>query len=85
MVVVNLLGGQGFGAPRSSTKIQPNKVGRASWNLPKICSARAKMPDAKFSFLFPEALEIMQRAGKFYLWDGKFFGEATLTPYPNGN
>jgi hypothetical protein len=28
--------------------------------------------------LTSEGLELMREAGKFYLWDGKFFGEATI-------
>lgn len=31
-----------------------------------------------FVFLSPEGAETMRRAGRFYLWEGKFIGEAQV-------
>jgi hypothetical protein len=31
-----------------------------------------------FVFLSPEGAETMRRAGHFYLWEGRFIGEATV-------
>lgn len=31
-----------------------------------------------FVFLWPESLEQAKKAGKFYLWDGRFIGEAKI-------
>jgi hypothetical protein len=33
---------------------------------------------AGFVFSYPDALDIIRSAGKFYLWEGRFFGEATV-------
>jgi hypothetical protein len=32
-----------------------------------------------FVFLSSEGAETMRRAGHFYMWDGRFIGEATIT------
>lgn len=31
-----------------------------------------------FVFLSPEGAELMKQAGRFYLWDARFIGEATV-------
>ncbi|MBO6768758.1 MAG: hypothetical protein JJ901_10735 [Erythrobacter sp.] len=36
---------------------------------------RAEVP---FVFLSPEGAEAMRQAGHFYLWEGRFIGEATV-------
>jgi hypothetical protein len=36
---------------------------------------RSRVP---FVFLSPESGEVVRRAGRFYLWDGGFIGEATV-------
>ena len=33
---------------------------------------------ARFKFLLKEGAELMRGTGKFFLWDGKFFGEANI-------
>jgi hypothetical protein len=35
-----------------------------------------------FVFLSPEGLAAMQKVGKFYLWEGRFIGEATVVNNP---
>jgi hypothetical protein len=35
-----------------------------------------------FVFLSPEGLATMQKAGRFYLWEGRFIGEATVVRDP---
>src|SRR5690242_6290308 len=32
-----------------------------------------------FSFIHPDAAPQLRAGGKFYLWDGRFFGEAVVT------
>ena len=36
-----------------------------------------------FVFLAPEGLEAISRAGSFYLWEGRFIGEATVVRWPS--
>jgi hypothetical protein len=33
---------------------------------------------AGFIFVSPEAVELMKGAGRFYLWEGRFVGEASV-------
>jgi hypothetical protein len=39
-----------------------------------------EMRQVGYFFLFPESAEKVRRAGKFYLWELKFIGEAEVLP-----
>ena len=68
----------GYGCPCMVTKMQP-LAGYDGWPIlgdeplyPGECRR------VGFVFLVPESADTIRRAGRFYLWDGKFIGEAEV-------
>lgn len=70
----------GFGCPCSLRKEEPWE-GYDGWPLlgdePLF---PGEMRQIGYFFLFPESAEKVRRAGKFYLWELKFIGEAEVLP-----
>jgi hypothetical protein len=48
------------------------------WPLDKPLRPGEQRGGVPFVFLSPEAGEIMRREGRFYLWEGRFVGEAAV-------
>ena len=68
----------GWGCPCFAT----NDPGEEGWDArlqlgdePLIAGAERRIG---FVFLSPKGADAMRRAGHFYLWDGRFVGEATV-------
>jgi hypothetical protein len=68
----------GWGCPCMATKMQPLS-GYDGWPLlgdsPLYPGEERRVG---FVFLSPEGAETLKRAGHFYLWEGRFVGEADV-------
>ncbi|MCJ2188620.1 hypothetical protein [Novosphingobium beihaiensis] len=68
----------GWGCPCVTTKDEPIS-GYDGWPILdeplEPGEMRASVP---FVFLTPEGADLMRKAGRFYLWEGRFVGEAIL-------
>lgn len=68
----------GWGCPCMVSKMQP-LVGYDAWPL---LGDETLLPSAErrvgLWFAYPEGAETMKEAGHFYLWEGRFIGEATV-------
>jgi hypothetical protein len=70
----------GWGCPCTSSKSQP-LIGWDAWPLLEEPLAPGDRRRLGFVFLSgEEAAEIFRKAGKFYLWEGGFIGEAVVVP-----
>lgn len=68
----------GWGCPCMVQKESP-LIGWDAWPLLGDTSiSRGESRRLGFVFLSPAGLATMQKAGKFYLWEGRFIGEATV-------
>ena len=77
----------GWGCP-CARSMNPEVVGYGTHEHPLICRdgwpqltaplSPGETRRAGFVFLSPEASEELREAGTFYLWEGRFIGEATV-------
>jgi hypothetical protein len=64
--------------PCAATNAKPEMMYSAELQLGTETLKPGDRKRIVFAFLTTEGAEAMRRAGKFYLWDGKFFAEATV-------
>jgi hypothetical protein len=68
----------GWGCPCMVSQQQPLS-GYDGWPvLDEPLHPGEQRADVPFVFLSPEGAEAMREAGHFYLWEGKFIGEAVV-------
>ena len=70
----------GYGCPCLVSKAEP-LVGYDGWPLLEEPLPSGSSRRVGFVFLSgQEAADIIRNAGKFYLWEGRFIGEAVVVP-----
>ena len=70
----------GWGCPCLVSKLEP-LIGWDAWPLLEEPFAPGECRRLGFVFLSgEEAADIFRKAGKFYLWEGGFIGEADVVP-----
>jgi hypothetical protein len=70
----------GWGCPCVARRVQPIS-GFDGWPvLDEPLQPGERRANVPFVFLTPEGADSMREAGRFYLWEGRFVGEATVVP-----
>ena len=67
-----------FRCPCSVTNINPPNMHTAELLLGSEPMHPGERRRIGFVFLTSEGADAMRKAGKFYIWNGRFFGEATI-------
>jgi hypothetical protein len=67
-----------FRCPCAVTNINPAMMHSAQLLLGSEPMSPGESRRIGFAFLTTEGADAMRQAGKFYLWDGKFFAEAVI-------
>lgn len=68
----------GWGCPCAISRERPISAYDAWPVLDTPMQPGERRDRVPFFFLFPEGAEAIRQAGHFYLWEGRFVGEATV-------
>jgi hypothetical protein len=67
-----------FRCPCAVTNVKPAMMHSAELLLGSEPMNPGQSRRLGFAFLTPDGADAMRQAGKFYLWDGRFFAEAVI-------
>ena len=70
----------GYGCPCMTSKVPPFQGFDTRLQLGGTPLHPGDQRKVGFVFLTPEGAAAMREAGTFYLWEGRFIGEATVVP-----